>query len=204
MRAVILGAMILGGMTSPAVAQDTPRGPLFVSPMGEPFRGPEPHDLWFDGADTNHDGVLTLEEMTADAARFFAVLDMRKDGEIDPQDIEHYETVLLPEIRVTTKAERQGWRAGDTQVGPGGGEGGPVQVARKPSKAPLRQGAGRFSYLEYRQPISVADRNFNRGVDSREFAKAAETRFDLLDANKDGRIEKSELPNLPDERGRVR
>lgn len=198
MRAFILGAMIAGGMAGQAAAQDAPpsRGTLFVSPMGEPFRGAAPHDQWFDGADANHDGVLTVEEMTADAARLFVLLDVRKDGEIDPQDIERYEGVLVPEIWVTGPRERQGYRIGDSQIGPRDGEGGPTQVSKRP-EVQVKKGAARFGYLDYPQPIMVADRNFNRGVDTREFAKAAETRFDMLDKNGDGKIEKSELPKLP-------
>ena len=76
-------------------------GRLFVSPMGEPFRPARDGNglaEWFAQADTNHDGRLTLVEMQADADRFFAVLDVNHDGEIDPDEIEHYETVILPEI----------------------------------------------------------------------------------------------------------
>ena len=59
----------------PAGAQrdDRPRGRLFISPMGEPFRGPDPVRQWFDGADANKDGALTADEFVADAMRFFAV-----------------------------------------------------------------------------------------------------------------------------------
>lgn len=197
MRVLILGAMIAGATIGSAAAQGRPYGPIFISPMGEPFRGDAPEDQWFDGADTDHDGALTIEEMRADAARFFATLDVRKDGEIDPDDIQRYENEVAPEIRAPNPPMRQGWRAGDSRVGPSGGEGGPKQVAKKPRGDSDRKGAGRFSYFEYPQPIIVADRNFNRGVDAREFAAAAEARFDMLDANRDGKIEKSELPELP-------
>src|SRR3954464_4259080 len=74
---------------------------LFISPMGEPFRADhDPQDIWFDRADTNHDGALSHDEFSKDAARWFATLDRRHDGEIDPDDIEYYESVLAPEIRV--------------------------------------------------------------------------------------------------------
>jgi hypothetical protein len=192
--------------------------------MGEPFRGapdrPSPPDQWFDGADANHDGVLTAAEMTADGARFFAALDVRGDGEIDPDDIERYETQLAPEIRVGggmggpppmggRGGRGPGGRGGppggmDGGGGPpggmgggrmGGGMGGESAPARIRSVAG-KQGAGRFGYLDYPQPITVADRNFNRGVDRAEFAKAAEARFAMLDENGDGKLEKNELPKL--------
>src|SRR5215471_7773530 len=42
-------------------------GRMFISPMGEPFRpvGRDDDGLadWFRGADANHDGQLTIEEM---------------------------------------------------------------------------------------------------------------------------------------------
>ncbi len=85
-------------------AGEGPRGRLFISPMGEPFRGErggaDPQDIWFQNADTDHDGALSRAEFSKDAARFFAVLDRGRDGEIDPDDIDYYETVLAPEIRV--------------------------------------------------------------------------------------------------------
>ena len=221
MRATLLGSLIVLAGAGSASAQEVPkgpppgewrpdgapglagppRGPLFISPMGEPFRGtrdgPAPQDAWFDGADANHDGALSEEEMIADAARFFAALDQRKDGEIDPDDIERYETELAPEIRTSGFGGGRGGRRGGP---PGGGEGpgrgdgeGPRGAGRE---VRMKQGAARFGYLDYPEPVTVADRNLNRGVDSAEFAKAASTRFAMLDANHDGRIEKSELPRL--------
>ena len=206
-----------------------PRGRLFISPMGEPFRAePDkgaPQELWFAGADANHDGALTVAEFEADAARFFAVLDQRKDGEIDPDDIEYYETVLAPEIRVGgagagggTGARDGGRRGGGRRGGGGGGGGrrggggmgatqggeGGSTGANRPARANYgRQGAARFSYLEYPEPVTVADRNFNRGVDPVEFQRAAAERFVTLDRNSDGKIPRGELPDPARESGRA-
>lgn len=184
-----------------------PRTRLFISPMGEPFRSADaPQDLWFAGADTDHDGVLTRAEFTADERRFFAVLDREHDGEIDPGDIEIYETVLAPEIRVRggmgggmrMGARRRGGGGGGHRGGGrrgGGGYGGTPSGGAQP-QAPGREGAARFGYLDYPEPVTVADRNFNRGIDAMEFDRAADDRFALLDANHDGRIEKAELPRI--------
>lgn len=226
MRAILLGSLVMLAGAGGASAQDAPkgpppgewrpdgapglagppRGPLFISPMGEPFRGtregPAPQDAWFDGADANHDGALSEEEMIADAARFFVALDQRKDGEIDPDDIERYETVLAPEIRTSGfgggpggggRGGRRGGPPGGGE-GPGGGDGdGPRGAGRE---VRMKQGAARFGYLDYPEPVTVADRNLNRGVDPAEFAKAAAARFAMLDANHDGKLEKGELPKL--------
>jgi len=73
-------------------------GRAFMSPMGEPFfasaSGSDGMATWFAQADTDHDGSLTSAEMTADAERFFQRLDTNKDGEIDPDEITHYEEAI--------------------------------------------------------------------------------------------------------------
>jgi len=180
------------GPPAPAAEQRSPRGHggLFVSPMGEPFRSNgavPPQDMWFQQADTNHDNALSLAEFEADAARFFKVLDREHDGEIDPDDIEYYETVMLPEVRVGS-SEADEAMSTESQGGGDDGSSAPRFVY------PDRQGAGRYSYFDYPEPVTIADKNFNRGVDAEEFRQAADERFALLDANHDGVIQRSELP----------
>jgi hypothetical protein len=183
------------------------RGRLFVSPMGEPFRGLDPVRTWFDGTDTDHDGALTPNEFAADAMRFFALLDRGKDGEVDPDDVAYYETVLAPEIRTGGEGvagggvRRGGGRRGGGRRG-GGGQGGQGfsfgdgGAAKAPRYADTRRGAARYSFFDYPEPVVVADTNFNRGVDPREFRATALDRFAALDKNHDGRITRGELPNL--------
>jgi Ca2+-binding EF-hand superfamily protein len=76
----------------------------FMSPMGEPFfalaSGEDGLTAWFQQADSNHDGVLTVDEMAADAQRFFQTLDTNHDGEIDPDEITHYERDIAPRVRL--------------------------------------------------------------------------------------------------------
>src|SRR5258705_8510281 len=73
---------------------------LFMSPMGEPFfergQGEDGLTVWFQQADSNHDGLLTADELAQDSQRFFLTLDTNHDGEIDPDEITHYETVVAP------------------------------------------------------------------------------------------------------------
>ncbi|AHE56594.1 hypothetical protein [Sphingomonas sanxanigenens] len=207
-----------GGFGPPPDGEGMPgRGPLFVSPMGEPFRGGEagPEALWFAGADRDGDGGIDLAEMRADAARFFALLDRRGDGEIDPDDVDHYESAILPEIRVGGSggggAGGMGGRrgrggppgggmgGGGMGGGMGGGPGGPpggMDGARSGGGGPRsggRQGAGRFAYLDLPEPVTAADANLNRGISAAEFATAADRRFALLDINHDGVLARDEL-----------
>lgn len=109
-------------------------GGLFLSPSGEPFRGPGGEAAWFAGADANHDGVLTLTEFRADAMRFFQVLDANHDGVIDGSENQVYETKIAPEILGMGREDPEdGPRKGGGGDGPpgggmgrgGGGMGGP-------------------------------------------------------------------------------
>lgn len=189
---ILLSSLILATVAGTASA--APRGQIFISPMGEPFRsesgGTAPQEMWFAAADTDHDGALSRAEFQADAKRFFASLDIKHDGEIDPQDIEYYETVVAPEIRVTD------FGGGMQRSAASEFDGGEETTRRDASAARGRQGAARFGYFDYPEPIVVMDRNFNRGVDANEFAYAADQRFDMLDKNGDGKIQHDELPKL--------
>ena len=75
----------------------------FISPMGEPFRSKPgdkpPEELWFAQADRDGDGKITRAEFLADAGRFFQLLDVNHDREIGPEEIQHYEEDIAPEVR---------------------------------------------------------------------------------------------------------
>ena len=186
----------------------------FISPMGEPFRAHNATDdtlaRWFYQADTNRDGVLTAEEMIADADRFFAKLDANHDGEIDPDEIAQYEYEVAPEIQVMSKTknapgqaapvvkqdedldasaddrrsrERRRNRADEDygSLGIGGG----------------LQGAARYSLLNMPEPVAAADTDFNRLITLQEFRQAALVRFQLLDKAHQGRIGLAQLEAMP-------
>ena len=201
--------------SGPRPDEDRPRGRLFISPMGEPFRAPDPVKAWFDNADTNKDGVITLPEFVADADRFFQRLDRGHDGEIDPDDIDYYETVLAPEIRTGGAGAMMGGGGGGGGRGRGrGGGGGGGRRGPQSSGggfpnfsadggagsgggySSTKRGAGRYSFFDYPEPVTVADTNFNRGVDPKEFRDAAIDRFGMLDKNHDGKLTRGELPEL--------
>ena len=204
-----------GAQTPPPRAGHAPergRGQLFISPMGAPFRASlkpgAAQGVWFAGADADGDGRITLSEFRQDAARFFAVLDRGKDGEIDPDDIAYYENVLVPEIRVASGGRgprsdggERGRGGRGRGAGPrGGGSGGQgLQFGNGDGKKTAavvheRIGAARFGFFDLPEPVISADANLNRGIDPAEFASAAATRFAALDRNHDGALTRSELP----------
>lgn len=161
---------------------------LFISPMGEPFRGQPSREAalaqWFRRADTNGDGYLTASEMRADADRFFATLDVDHSGEIDPGEITRYENHVAPEIQVVpfARADSGGER------GRGGRRGKQAQDLN-----PGLEGAGRYGLLNIPEPVASADADLNRGVSKAEFEQAAVDRLTMLDTNHDGRLTLAEL-----------
>jgi hypothetical protein len=181
----------------------------FISPMGEPFRAGNRADdtlaNWFRQADRNHDGMLTQQEMQADADRFFATLDSDHNGEIEPDELAHYEWEVAPDIQVMSKTKRA---AGD-----------PIPVARHDDAEPRSehrkerqqraaeenaqlgigaglQGAARYALLNIPEPVAAADLDFNRGISLVEFRQAASARFSLLDAKHLGHLKLEDLQAL--------
>lgn len=203
-----LPALIVPILLSVAMAEDSPiivkayPWAPFISPMGEPFRPPStgeaPIARWFVQADRNQDGMLTADEMQADADRFFARLDSNHDGLIDPDERRIYETEIAPEIQVNSD-----WRRprGQTAAGVrpsqdrGAGDGGWKQPRDRHDGYQINglQGAARYGILNIPQPVASADADFNRAISLVEFRQAASYRFKLLDGNGQGRITLPEL-----------
>lgn len=180
-----------------------PRQQLFISPAGEPFRAagdaPYPVAAWFAAADTNQDGALSREEFAADAARFFAVLDVDKDGVVDGFEVSTYERKIAPEILLgsTFEGSGRGGPPGGGRGGPGGGRGKPGGGGRGGPMGGLMEGAAPYSLLAEPQPVMGADADFNRRITKDEALKAAKARFTLLDIDKDGVLRLDTLPRTP-------
>jgi Ca2+-binding EF-hand superfamily protein len=151
--------------------------------MGEPFVGRTPGEdglvVWFAQADRNHDGVLTADEMTADADRFFSTLDLNHDGEIDPDEVMHYEDYVVPQLRVESIISATDLPGGEHE-----------------EHFDDESNAGRFGLLRIPEPVASADTNFDRGVSVDEFRAAAAQRFQLLDFNNAGRLTLGGLQNV--------
>jgi hypothetical protein len=198
MRIVSLSMILVAATGSAVWAQPPapPAGPpvrVFISPMGEPFRrdqGPgEPIERWFNGADTDHDGAISVTEFQADAARFYATLDVNHDGEIAPDENSRYETEIAPEVQSATGMTVFGT---DSQR----------RARARASDGPY--GIGTQALLAIPQPVISADSDFNRGISLSEFRHMAGQRFLLVDRNHDGRISHDELSPPPEEDRRRR
>lgn len=174
----------------------------FISPMGEPFRARTTADntlaLWFNQADRNRDGMVTPDEMRADAERFFATLNTDHDGEIGPEELVNYEYEIAPEIQVNSRWRRtRGQAAAEAEQGANHG---PDGKRRRPIEGydpsdPI-QGAARYALLNIPEPVAAADADFNRGITLSEFRQAAIYRFQLLDTRRAGRLTLAVLEGL--------
>jgi hypothetical protein len=176
---------------------------LFISPMGEAFRGDADHtglQVWFAQADANHDGRVSLAEFIADADAFFLRLDANHDGVATSLESTAYWRANAPEMidpRVGYETPVEGSQpdAGgrrhadldpgntpnyedDTDRGMGAGV---AAGGRRRS-----QGAQRFGLLGDIEPIMSCDADFDRRVTKTEFEQCAARRFVQLDANHDG------------------
>ena len=165
-------------LASAAQAEDPPtpitvtayRWAPFLSPMGEPFRSRTPDDdpfaRWFHQADGNRDGMLTADEMRADAERFFAALDSNQDGKIDSMERMTYESKIAPEVQVNSQWKRTRQETAAE-----------AQASDETDRGDRRrrwdnnidgyqldglQGAARYGLLNLPEPVSGADADFDR------------------------------------------
>lgn len=195
-------ALILPILLSAALAEDAPivvkayPWAPFISPMGEPFRShvasEPPIARWFARADRNQDGMLTSDEMQADADRFFKRLDDNGDERIGPEEIKAYEWEIAPEIQVNSDWRRA--RGQPTNAGTGS-----AASWKSPDDdydgylIDGLQGAARYGVLNIPQPVAGADADFNRIVTLAEFRQAASYRFTLLADQGQGSVTLAEL-----------
>jgi Ca2+-binding EF-hand superfamily protein len=211
-------ALLVSIFATTAQAQVTPSTPIsvtghawapFISPMGEPFRAHTIADDtladWFRSADRDHDGMLSVDEMRADAERFFAKLDTNHDGQIDPDELASYEWDIAPDIQVNSRTRNppgvaapikaqdgEERRSGRGRWRPGGGEDDGTVLGIGGGL----QGAARYGLLNMPEPVAAADTNFDRIISLGEFKEAATARFQLLDAKRTGTLNLAQLQAL--------
>lgn len=175
-------------------------GVPFISPIGEPIRARVPNEdtiaRWFNQVDRNRDGVLTPDEMVADADRYFRVLDTNDDGQIDPDELVRYEWTVAPEVQVNSRLRRArapGERPSKTETDTGEGSHGNRARRTREAMETGPQGAARYALLNLPEPVAAADADLNRMISLQEFRQAAIDRFQLLDKTHQGRLT---LPQL--------
>ena len=108
----LAAAGLVGGLPALAAGDDGDSPNVFFSPHGRPYRAPAgaPYPIvnWFKDANLKGDGKLSLDEFVADAAAFFAVLDLKGEGVLGANEIAIYEHNIAPEVlgmRVTVYAD---------------------------------------------------------------------------------------------------
>lgn len=184
------------------------RGSVYLSLMGEPFTAPpgqSPLALWLAKADADRNGMISLAELTADGERFFKTLDTDRDGRIGGYEMTHYEEQIAPaslraragmrpvgseEKYVKDSAgfvDRDRTKRSGRDMLPGGMTG--PQLSMTGNTISATGGAS----LAIPQPVAMTDVDMSGSVTVDEFARAAARRFGMLDANKNGLLDQSEL-----------
>lgn len=167
---------------SPPPPNGQPPERVFISPSGEPFRGPAPFEAWFARADSDHDGRLTRAEFQADADAFFKRLDTNGDGRIDGFEINAYERDVAPEL--IAYAERGLHQPGQDDE--------PRRRDRH-GEGPHGSRGGYLSLLLEPEPVSNADFDLDSRVTADEWRRATDRRFDMLDTAKAGALTREAL-----------
>jgi hypothetical protein len=195
---------------------------LFISPCGEPFRAkagdPYPVVVWFNRADTDHDGQLDRAEFVADAMQFFQKLDANGDGVVDSRELYYYEHITAPEImavpppagaltpRFLRVAQFELVQAGGVGGLGGGGLGGingPPVVQGNDEPPPSHPdttdpnrlvGAAPYNLLGEPEPVAASDLSFSGKISQADFKTRANQRFDLLDSDERGYLTLDSLP----------
>jgi hypothetical protein len=221
--AIAAAAAILMPSLPVLAAASAPDGGLpnvFISPSGQPFRAnvgePYPVAVWFKQADANGDGKVDRAEFVADAGAYFKILDLSKDGILDPYEVSMYEHRVAPEIlggRVRlgdaggahlwlaqfgsgqTPGYGQGRRSGydgDVEIDPNGGE--PNAPAAHTGLDVSGVGAVPYSLLAEPEPITSADLDLRGYITLANFLKLADIHFTSLDTKDVGYLTLADLP----------
>jgi hypothetical protein len=209
LAAAALAAATLAAATAAAAAPPAAKSPpaprVFLSPSGEPFRqgpdSPDPLKAWFDQVDAGHRGYIDRAAFRADAARFFKKLDENGDGVVDGFEVADYESKIAPELAERAEGRfpgefgpaRNGQRQGGGERG--GGDEREHRQAGAPGGQPTARGRQRgiMQLIDEPEPVSGADFNLDSHITFDEWMRATDQRFDILDANKDGRLTLEEL-----------
>ncbi|MCA9099794.1 MAG: EF-hand domain-containing protein [Planctomycetales bacterium] len=188
-----------------------PRGPQGDDGPPRGFGGPPdgpPRIEIFAVIDTNHDGVLSKEEVSA-AAEAIAGLDHNNDGEIDmPEAIGH-----RPGDRFARRGDGppprgpDGFRGREGRPGPPDDRPGPPRGRRGPDDAGPPEGrfgpgGEGFSPERMVERIMQSDADNDGKISREEAPERLSARFDEVDANGDGVLDREELVQMIEARMR--
>jgi hypothetical protein len=176
------------------------------SPNGEPLVGPQwpascgdALDAWFDRADTNHDGALTMAEFEADAVRQFNAMDLRHDGKVTAAELSTYRQSVMgnryASISTPEAAARRRARDEDDSGDRGGGYSGESRRRRDDSSMPAPDSKGTMP-ADQPDPVMSADTNLDGSVTLDEFRILVHQNFADLDRDHTGSIGKSDVRRL--------
>lgn len=198
-RHAILIVLALSSCLAAAPASAKPA--IYLSLMGEPFRtndaGEKPFDQWFQLADQDRDGAISLLELRSDAESFFATLDGNGDQLIDANEMSRYERLAPGRTRAAGGLSPQASSSRPKPTSSTPVEKGQVPIVSGPTTPSNTRihpgGGGEIDFASVPQPVAMADLNLDRRVTKDEFLKTASRRFANHDADKDGRLSRKEL-----------
>jgi Ca2+-binding EF-hand superfamily protein len=169
-------------------------------------------ERFFSKLDTNADGKVTKEELSADVTSRFAAVDVNKDGKVTQDEATQYFTAKRAEMKQKfaerlkeADANKDGkWSKDELTKMPEGKFGkldvdsdGFVTEAELTAHHEARRAKFEEKHGDKADMKSKlwqhADVNGDGVVDRAEALKVAETRFSKLDSNGDGAVERSEL-----------
>ncbi|MEE3625555.1 hypothetical protein UCD39_16440 [Nitrospirillum sp. BR 11752] len=194
---VLAGAALAGAMGVGLVGcggHDMPVNPYLqlvpVSPSGQILGPPSGSQLqyktvlllWFHKTDANHDGVLTRDEVLADADRSFDLFDLDHDGSITSAELEKYR--LSQPFRPQPHPVTSLLGAQARTVQPDSVEAAPEGQRYQGSRVRLQVGL---------DPVMSADTDSDFRVTREELRAQSLRKFDQWDADHDGKVTADEF-----------
>lgn len=190
--AVLSGVALSGCASGPPPLP--PAATMILSPNGEPLTGgplgQAPCDAalgaWMERTDTNHDGLLSADELLADARAQFDRMDQDGDGFVTVSELQAYRLPYRPPRPERSEQARRDAEASAPPPGRrqrGGGSG------QRPSGSESRNSIG--GQAEPPDPVMAADVNLDFHVSRDEFLAHTKRVFARLDTHRDGRLDRA-------------